>query len=244
MARIPIVILPGTEFVIPELDNATVHFDVMSQARRFSARWRSGKLHVVVPPGYEAKQAVRDLLGLKDRILAKRPVAMYHDGQIMEFGGFSVTLGRQSLHPRVVTLTGATARPLISVGTDLDFDDAEVHRLISKLMLVVARKVAPEVLLPGARDIALRLGLRPRGWKISSGHRTLGRCSADGEIALSSIVVFLPTHLRDYIVCHELAHLTHMDHSAAFHALCDRYCDGNERRYIKELKNFKWPLLK
>ena len=30
--------------------------------------------------------------------------------------------------------------------------------------------------------------------------------------------VFLPYRLREYIICHELAHLTHFDHSAEFHA--------------------------
>ncbi|MCM1449030.1 MAG: M48 family metallopeptidase [Clostridiales bacterium] len=237
-------ILPGTEGRFPELDNAIVHFDVMSQSRRLSARWRGDKLHVVVPVGYPLKKALMQLLEMKDRILAMRPGMLYSEGQVMEFDGFSVTLSRQNLKPRVITLTGDTLKPVISLGTALSYDAPGVHGLISKLMLVVAKKVSPLILLPRARELAEKHGLRPRRWKISSGHRVLGHCSSEGEIAISSIVVFLPPRLRDYIINHELAHLTHMNHSAAFHALCNQYCKGDEKLLIKELKTFKWPVLK
>ena len=58
------------------------------------------------------------------------------------------------------------------------------------------------------------------------------------------MLVFLPTHLRDYIIYHELAHLSEMNHSPRFHALCDAYCRGNESRYIRELNSFRWPVLR
>jgi predicted metal-dependent hydrolase len=34
--------------------------------------------------------------------------------------------------------------------------------------------------------------------------------------------------LVDYVVCHELAHLRHMNHSAAFWAEVARMCPGHE----------------
>lgn len=51
-----------------------------------------------------------------------------------------------------------------------------------------------------------------------------GSCTTlDGTIRLSDRLRDLPTWVRDYVLVHELAHLEHPDHSAAFWALCNRY---------------------
>ncbi len=45
-----------------------------------------------------------------------------------------------------------------------------------------------------------------------------GSCTADGAIRYSWRLILAPPHVRRATVAHELAHLLHMDHSAAFHA--------------------------
>ncbi|MBQ5775681.1 MAG: M48 family metallopeptidase [Bacteroidaceae bacterium] len=89
---------------------------------------------------------------------------------------------------------------------------------------------------------ASQFGLRVNGIRIGRGQRILGHCSRSGIITISAFVLLLPQHLRQYIVCHELAHLTHFDHSKAFHALCNKYCQGNEAIWSKELRNFAFPI--
>lgn len=238
------VVLPGMKLRVADLDGAVVHFDVVSTSRRISARWRGGEIRVVVPPGMPTVTAVKKLVEMKARLLSRRPALEFHEGQVMVFDGFTVTIKRQSLHPKKLTLTGEHLSPVVSVGSDLDFGDDEVKALISKLMCVAAKAIAPTVLLPRAVRLAGSLGLSPRGWKVSAGHRTLGTCNRAGVISLSAVVLFLPPDLRDYIICHELAHLTEMNHSPRFHALCDRYLGGRERELIRKLKNFNWPILK
>ncbi len=102
--------------------------------------------------------------------------------------------------------------------------------------------LAPRILLPRAREIAGRVGAAPASWRVYSGRRVLGSCNSRGEVALSCACVFLPPELRDFIVCHELAHLTEMNHSARFHSLCDLYLGGNEKFLIGQLRRFQWPL--
>lgn len=43
-----------------------------------------------------------------------------------------------------------------------------------------------------------------------------GSCSENKNLNFSYKILFLPEHLRDYIIVHELCHLEHLNHSPAF----------------------------
>ena len=99
-------------------------------------------------------------------------------------------------------------------------------------------------LLPFAQEIANGLGVSPAGFELGRGMRKLGHCTSKRVIQLSRNLVLLPEELVRYIVCHELAHLTHMNHSPQFHALCNQYCGGKEKELEQKLRQFRWPILK
>ena len=52
----------------------------------------------------------------------------------------------------------------------------------------------------------------------------------------------MPADLRRFVVCHELAHLSEMNHSAAFHRLCDSYLGGREAELNRAVKAFRFPV--
>lgn len=237
------VILPGMKLRLTDWNNTVVKFNIHPTSQRISARWKNGIVEAVVPPGTPTRRAVEAIISMSERLDRRKPQVKFHDGQVLEFDGLRFSFGRQSLNPRNVHMTGAIHEPVIAVGTDLSYDDDKVTALISRLMMHAAMTSAPDILLPMARNEAARLSLTPSHLSISRGRRTLGHCSSKGEIALSGRCMFLSTELRRYIICHELAHLSEMNHSPRFHALCDRYLDGNEKRLIKQLKNFTWPIL-
>jgi len=57
-----------------------------------------------------------------------------------------------------------------------------------------------------------------------------GSCHVDGIIQYSTRLVLLPTNIQNMIIFHELCHLVHFDHSAAFYALLHQYMpDYSER---------------
>lgn len=167
---------------------------------------------------------------------------IYAPGQRIEMPELAIEFRRQSFAPDRVACMARMPVTLVEVGSELDFDNAELQQLLGKVVMRVALALAPRILLPRAREIAGRVGTAPASWRVYSGRRVLGSCNSRGEVALSCACVFLPPELRDFIVCHELAHLTEMNHSARFHSLCDLYLGGNEKFLIGQLRRFQWPL--
>lgn len=51
-----------------------------------------------------------------------------------------------------------------------------------------------------------------------------GSCSHDGKLCFSWRLIFAPLDAFDYVVAHEVAHLTHMNHSPAFWNHCTDLC--------------------
>ena len=64
---------------------------------------------------------------------------------------------------------------------------------------------------------------------VSSALSRWGSCNSKREIRLAWRLVKAPVRLVDYVICHELAHLRHMNHSRAFWAEVARQCPGYRR---------------
>ena len=64
-----------------------------------------------------------------------------------------------------------------------------------------------------------------------------GSCSSNRTISLNIGLMQVPEPLRDYVILHELAHLNHMDHSAAFWAEVGSH-DKHYKDHRRRLKQF------
>lgn len=73
------------------------------------------------------------------------------------------------------------------------------------------------------------MGLRPRKIQVRPLKSLWGSCSAKGDLSFNSHLVKAPPAIIDYIVVHELAHIAHRDHSAAFWSLVERFYPQADR---------------
>lgn len=64
-----------------------------------------------------------------------------------------------------------------------------------------------------------------------------GSCSSNRTISLNIGLMQVPEPLRDYVILHELAHLNHLDHSAAFWAEVATH-DPRYKEHRQKLKKF------
>jgi predicted metal-dependent hydrolase len=72
-------------------------------------------------------------------------------------------------------------------------------------------------------------GLAPPRVMLSSAGSRWGSCNSRREVRLAWRLVKAPPALVDYVVCHELAHLRHMNHSRDFWAEVGRLCPDYRR---------------
>jgi predicted metal-dependent hydrolase len=76
--------------------------------------------------------------------------------------------------------------------------------------------------------------LKPPRVMVSAAGTRWGSCNSKREVRLSWRLMKAAPALIDYVVCHELAHLRHMNHSSAFWAEVGRMCP-DYREHRKEL---------
>ncbi len=220
-------------------------------AKRFiGRRLADGTIQITVPAGLSYGDAAEIIDRLIRRIEESAPATaagskgMFHDGMVIENDLIRFRISTKGASRGRISALRSSKDWIITVGEGWEFGLPATDAGISRVMIRVAVAISPALIIPEAQAIARKIGKEPRCWKTGRGLRTLGTCHADGSITLSAALMFLPPELREYVVCHELAHLTEMNHSADFHRLCDSYCGGREHSLATALKHFRWPILR
>ena len=98
--------------------------------------------------------------------------------------------------------------------------EADVRRAV----IAWYKRAAAEHLQQRVAELAVRAGLAPPRMFLSSAMARWGSCNARREVRLAWRLVKAPAEMIDYVVCHELAHLRHMNHSRSFWAEVQRQC--------------------
>ena len=102
---------------------------------------------------------------------------------------------------------------------------------LSRLM-----KSAREVLSRRTEELALSMGAAPAYCKVKDQRSVWGTCTGKNGINLNWRLILCPPQVMDYVIFHELAHLSQRNHSAAFWALVQKYDPDykNHRKWLKE----------
>ncbi len=96
----------------------------------------------------------------------------------------------------------------------------------------LARQVTPEqeqalrqqaaAYIPGrVAYYSALMGLTPTGVRITGAQKRFGSCSGKNSLCFSWRLMQYPPEAIDYVVVHELAHIAHHNHGAAFYALVE-----------------------
>jgi len=97
------------------------------------------------------------------------------------------------------------------------------------------QKEARQVFLARVAAYGPKLGVAPAAVRLSSAKGRWGSCSRTG-VNLVWRLVMAPPAVIDYVVAHELAHMLHPDHSAAFWKEVERVFPGwkAQRKWLRD----------
>ena len=111
-------------------------------------------------------------------------------------------------------------------------------QLLEGLLEAWYRREARRHLGERVAALAERTGLHPAGLAIRGQRTRWGSCSSNGRLNLNWRLLFAPARAVDYVVIHELCHLRHMNHSAAFWGLVASFDPdyAEHRRLLRQVE--------
>ena len=116
-------------------------------------------------------------------------------------------------------------------------DEVAVPELLRYWLKIYAKEYLPDLLKKTAADMridyrAVSVRLQKSRW---------GSCSMRGNISLNAKLLLLPPEVVRYVLVHELAHLKHMNHSAAFWHYVEKF-EPDYREKRSELRRLSMGL--
>ena len=96
---------------------------------------------------------------------------------------------------------------------DLKEDSVEYLKLVLKKYLANELK---EFVLNESNMYAEKMNVRFNAIRIKDNKTNYGSCSSNKNLNYNFRLMQMPEKVASYVVCHEISHLVHMDHSKAF----------------------------
>lgn len=107
---------------------------------------------------------------------------------------------------------------VITLNLPADAEPAQCQKHLHAWLMNQARRQFSER-LPHFAD---QLGVQYHSLSLTSARTLWGSCNVRGQIRLNWRLIHLDTHVIDYVIAHELAHLHEMNHSPRFWATVER----------------------
>lgn len=85
------------------------------------------------------------------------------------------------------------------------------------------KNTAEKYIIPRTHQLAKKMETTFGNITLRQQKTRWGSCSSKGNLNFNWRLVHAPTEIIDYVIIHELAHRTHLDHSAAFWSLVSKY---------------------
>ena len=168
------------------------------------------------------------LTKLKHRAATQVEKIEWIDGEHLLYLGQDIQL---NIVPSQTNKTLAFAANILSIATPTPNN----HALISRKVIQWYKNQAALDFSRRLEILAAKLAVTTPPLTLSNAQSRWGSCSSRGEVRLNWRLLQAPPHIINYVICHELAHLKQMNHSAKFWAVVESLFP-NYKAAEKELK--------
>ena len=226
------------EFI--DKDLGTVIITKNSRAKKVIARRKQDQVLLTVPARLTKDEILKHFNDLKPRILqlpVRQKVVVTTD-TIIKTLTFDVHIKHESIYEDKLDITLKDKIATISVPPQYKMEQDYIQAGIKDLTIHFLRQEAKRVLPHRVKTFAKKWNLPVTDVKINNSRLRWGSCSNKKIINLSLFLMMVPERVIDYVILHELAHITHLDHSPKFWQLLDVYCNGEAQALNKESTNY------
>lgn len=211
------------------------------RARRVTMRVRDGEIIACIPVGMNMNEltVVIDENEKKLQTLLQKvvPPIMFKSGFEKSSNGLTIRIIEHSEKSTIVRYKGNVLSILCPLNSD--YKSKELQSKI-KVGLERGLKYYGKHFLPGkVSQLAKLHNIEIKEVKVTGSRSKWGSCNSKRIINLSCFSLFLPPHLLEYLILHELTHTFEMNHSPRFYAKLNQLCGGNHEMLKKELKGEK-----
>lgn len=208
----------------PAGDDPEPRVRVSARARRLSLRvYPDARVEVVVPPRARPRDIEHFVASHREWISEKRTLALRNRPAPEVFPPRSLTLPLTGEAFRL-EYDGGGGPPRIRERGDVlhvtGSANAELRPALRTWLMRAARARLEGLVAARAAGMDVKI----TRVSIRRQRSRWGSCSARGTISLNCCLLFQRPDVVDYLIVHELAHVTHMNHSARFWRLVERHC--------------------
>lgn len=199
------------------------------RAKRLSLRVHHAKgvIQLVLPPRAD-KYAIARFLNthrqwIEEKTKTLHPKTVIENGTSIDLYG-ELTIIKVTKHDKRSTLIDHDPqKSILSITTGRDDITSNLKRWVieqaRELLTCLAYEKADQI-----NKTVNKIDLRDTSSR-------WGSCSSDGRLMFSWRLIMAPPFVLDYVVAHEVAHLSHMDHSRDFWDVCYSLCaEGDKAR--------------
>lgn len=188
---------------------------IRSRRKTIAVEVRSDASVIVRAPGWVSQKAINDFVGSKIEWIIKKqkeagervsesPRRNFAEGEEFFYLGNNYKL-------RVVDDQD------VPLKFDGCFMMSDKHRERAREVFTDwYREEAVRIIAERAELISAMSGREYKKMKITSARRRWGSCTVKGNINFSLFLVMAPLRVIDYVVAHEISHLSELNHSARF----------------------------
>ena len=206
-----------------------------ARAKHISLRIHATKARIVItlPSRSSIRTSLQFLEAKKEWVLAQINKQVFpqaiKDGDTIPILGEKIRITHAPEKPGMAWIEGnalfVTGKAEFLARHVRDFLTSHAKKILSEMTREAAKKIDKSILRIDIRDM----------------HSRWGSCASDGRICFSWRLILAPKEVCEYVVAHEVAHLVHLNHSAAFWNVVDGLYENKEsaqswlKKYGREL---------
>lgn len=193
-----------------------------ARANRLTLRIDTGgrALKITVPPGMPSRE-VESFLARHQGWLETK-LAKYPDKPKLRPGVKLPVRGVNHLILHEQAKRGSVEQAQDEDGPYLLVNGERAH--LARRLSDFLKKQAKIDIEPIALSLAKKTGKKIKSIKFKDTKSRWGSCSSDGNLSFSWRIMMAPRLVIFYLVAHEVAHLTEMNHGPKFWRLCEELC--------------------